>query len=75
MGCGTGVCGSIAKTPLRRLFPFRAQSSKWALQFDTRKVYKRATGSATKRKVWWFESPRPKTRAAASAYREFLLSA
>jgi len=47
LGRGTGVCGSIAKTRLRRLFPFRAQSGTWALQFDTRKVYKRATGSAT----------------------------
>ena len=47
LGRGSGVCGSIAKTKLRRLFPFKARRGTWTLQFDTRKVYKKASGSST----------------------------
>ena len=45
LGRGQGVCGSIRKTQLRRLFPFKPTRGKWTLQFDTRKVYKRGTSA------------------------------
>ena len=44
LGAGTGPCGTIAKTPLRKLFPFNPRSGKWTLQFDTNPVYHRGTG-------------------------------
>ena len=45
IGTGTGVCGSIRTTALRRLFPFTPSRGRWTLQFDTRKIYKRGVGS------------------------------
>ena len=45
LGIGAGVCGSIRRTPLRRLFPFRPTRGKWTLQFDTHKLYTRGTGN------------------------------
>ena len=44
LGTGTGPCGTIAKTALRKLFPFDPRSGKWTLQFDTNPVYHRGTG-------------------------------
>ena len=44
LGAGTAPCGTIAKTALRRLFPFNPRSGKWTLQFDTNPVYHRGTG-------------------------------
>lgn len=39
LGRGSGACGSIQKTSLRKLFPFKLTRGKWTLQFDTRKNY------------------------------------
>lgn len=47
LGRSSGVCGSIPKTALRRLFPFRPSRGKWTLQFDTRKKYTRGTSNST----------------------------
>jgi hypothetical protein len=44
LGAGTAPCGTIAKTALRKLFPFNPRSGKWTLQFDTNPVYHRGTG-------------------------------
>jgi hypothetical protein len=42
LGRGQGQCGAIARTRLRRLFPFRSPArGKWRLQFDTAKRYRR----------------------------------
>lgn len=46
IGRGTGACGTIRKTKLRKLFPFRLVGGTWSLQFDTRKVYHRATSAS-----------------------------
>ena len=42
---GTGVtpCGTIARSKLRKLFPFNPRRGTWTLQFDTNKTYRRAT--------------------------------
>jgi hypothetical protein len=37
LGMARGVCGHLAPTSPRRLFPFRARAGTWTLQFDTRK--------------------------------------
>ena len=40
LGKAGGQCGSIARTALRRLFPFKdPDHGKWALQFDTKQAY------------------------------------
>ncbi len=44
LGKGTTPCGTIAQTPLRRLFPFDPRRGRWTLQFDTNRTYRRATG-------------------------------
>lgn len=44
LGAGTTACGSIAATPLRRLFPFNPRRGRWVLQFDTNPAYRRGTG-------------------------------
>ena len=44
----------IARTKLRRLFPFTASKGTWILQFDTRKSYQRAT---FKRRTPWVRKP------------------
>jgi len=54
LGTATGVCGRIARTRERRLFPFEAERGKWILQFDTRKQYERAT---SKRRTPWVRKP------------------
>jgi hypothetical protein len=54
LGTATGVCGMIAKTQLRHLFPFKASKGTWILQFDTRKSYQRAT---FKRRTPWVRKP------------------
>jgi hypothetical protein len=41
LGMARGVCGHLAPTSPRRLFPFRARAGTWTLQFDTRKRYKK----------------------------------
>jgi hypothetical protein len=41
LGRAQGVCGEIARTSRRKLFPFRAERGTWHLQFDTRKRYRR----------------------------------
>jgi hypothetical protein len=48
LGRAQGQCGSIERTALRRLFPFKdPKHGKWHLQFDTQKTYKRGiTGSS-----------------------------
>lgn len=54
LGTATGVCGAIAKTKERRLFPFEAAKGVWILQFDTRSKYERAT---FKRRTPWVRKP------------------
>ena len=46
LGRGSGPCGSIPRTKLRKLFPFSLVPGTWALQFDTRKTYTRGKGSS-----------------------------
>ena len=43
LGAGVTPCGTIAKTKLRRLFPFNPRRGSWTLQFDTNPAYRRAT--------------------------------
>lgn len=47
IGQGSGVCGSIRTSKVRRLFPFKPTRGKWTLQFDTRKTYKRGTSTSS----------------------------
>ena len=54
LGTATGVCGAIAQTRERRLFPFEAARGVWILQFDTRRKYERAT---FKRRTPWVRKP------------------
>jgi hypothetical protein len=54
LGRARGVCGTIAQTRLRRLFPFSAERGTWILQFDTRQKYERAT---SKRRTPWVRKP------------------
>ena len=54
LGTATGVCGAIAQTKQRRLFPFEAAKGVWILQFDTRSKYERAT---FKRRTPWVRKP------------------
>ena len=54
LGTATGVCGAIARTKERRLFPFEAAKGVWILQFDTRAKYERAT---FKRQTPWVRKP------------------
>ncbi len=54
LGTATGVCGAIAQTRQRRLFPFEAAKGVWILQFDTRSKYERAT---SKRRTPWVRKP------------------
>ena len=54
LGTATGVCGAIAQTRERRLFPFEASTGVWILQFDTRRKYERAT---FKRRTPWVRKP------------------
>jgi hypothetical protein len=54
LGTATGVCGAIAQTKERRLFPFEASKGVWILQFDTRAKYERAT---FKRRTPWVRKP------------------
>jgi hypothetical protein len=54
LGTATGVCGAIAQTRERRLFPFEAAKGVWILQFDTRRTYERAT---FKRRTPWVRKP------------------
>ena len=54
LGTATGLCGVIAQTQLRRLFPFTASKGTWILQFDTRAGYQRAT---FKRRTPWVRKP------------------
>jgi hypothetical protein len=42
LGATHSVCGSITRTRMRRLFPFRPGAGRWRLQFDTRKSYRRS---------------------------------
>ena len=42
LGMTRGVCGSITRTRMRRLFPFRPTAGRWRLQFDTRRTYRRS---------------------------------
>jgi hypothetical protein len=43
LGTAQGPCGTIARTRLRRLFPFDAERGNWRLQFDTRRRYTRGS--------------------------------
>jgi hypothetical protein len=54
LGTATGVCGAIAQTRQRRLFPFEPSRGTWILQFDTRAKYERAT---SKRRTPWVRKP------------------
>lgn len=54
LGTAAGVCGRIARTRERRLFPFTARRGRWILQFDTRKRYERAT---SRRRTPWVRKP------------------
>lgn len=44
LGAGAAPCGTIARTRLRKLFPFNPRHGVWTLQFDTNAKYRRATG-------------------------------
>jgi hypothetical protein len=44
LGTGTAPCVTIAKTKLRKLFPFSPRKGNWTLQFDTNPLYHRGTG-------------------------------
>ncbi len=44
LGTGSAPCGTIARTKLRKLFPFSPRAGKWTLQFDTNAAYHRGTG-------------------------------
>jgi len=39
IGRTTGVCGSLHRSALHRLFPFRASAGRWRLQFDLRQGF------------------------------------
>ncbi|HWC25339.1 MAG TPA: hypothetical protein VG474_02035 [Solirubrobacteraceae bacterium] len=54
LGTATGVCGRIARTRRRHLFPFEAERGRWILQFDTRRKYDRATSN---RRTPWVRKP------------------
>jgi hypothetical protein len=41
LGKAQGVCGQIARTSRKYLFPFNAQRGKWTLQFDTSLKYRK----------------------------------
>jgi hypothetical protein len=41
LGRAQGQCGSLARTRLRRLFPFTPRHGRWRLQFDTSRQYQR----------------------------------
>ena len=43
LGAGTAPCGTIARTPLRKLFPFNPRRGIWTLQLDTSQAYRRGT--------------------------------
>src|SRR4051812_47406924 len=43
LGRTRGVCGSITRTRIRRLFPFRPAPGRWRLQFDNRRSYRKAS--------------------------------
>jgi hypothetical protein len=43
LGAGAGPCGTIARTALRKLFPFNPKRGTWTLQFDTNATYRRGT--------------------------------
>jgi len=51
LGRAQGPCGSIARTRLRRIFPFAATRGTWTLQFDSRRVYRRDRRPSVSRKV------------------------
>jgi hypothetical protein len=40
LGTTRGTCGSLPRTKLRRLFPFRPSSGRWRLQFDTSRRFR-----------------------------------
>jgi len=46
LGKARGTCGHIRRTRKRLLFPFLAQRGVWTLQFDTRRVYGKATAQS-----------------------------
>lgn len=41
LGRARGVCGQIAQTPRKKLFPFRTSRGTWRLQFDTHRRYRK----------------------------------
>ena len=43
LGRTQGVCGSIPRTRIRRLFPFRPGPGRWRLQFDNRRTYRKTS--------------------------------
>ena len=43
LGRTRGVCGSIPRTRIRRLFPFRPDPGRWRLQFDNRRSYRKTS--------------------------------
>jgi hypothetical protein len=47
LGRGASPCGTIKRSPLRRLFPFVARKGTWTLQVDTRRSYRRATDDSS----------------------------
>ncbi|MTD45246.1 hypothetical protein GKE82_13340 [Conexibacter sp. W3-3-2] len=47
LGTATGACGNLARTKLRRLFPFEAEKGLWRLQFDTSPTYRKGTSKTT----------------------------
>lgn len=46
LGAGAAPCGTIARTRMRKLFPFNPRRGTWTLQLDTNARYRRATGAS-----------------------------
>jgi len=51
LGRVKGTCGKIKRTRERHLFPFRASSGEWRLQFDTKRTYRSGAQPAVVRRV------------------------
>jgi len=47
LGRAHGVCGQIARTARRKLFPFNAEGGTWNLQFDTHKPYRKGVSNSS----------------------------
>jgi len=46
LGRAQGACGTIKRTPRKKLFPFHAERGHWKLQFDTHRRYRKGQAGA-----------------------------